>query len=141
MATSDDLRALALALPEAHERTSYGSPAFFVRRALFARMLDGRGLTDPGDGSLDPSVAWPAVAIRTASVAERELLIASQPRSFYATPHYDGYAMVLVRLATVGIDELRELLIEAWLARAPVRLRAQHEAELLRAASAGPDAG
>lgn len=134
MATSDDLRTLALALPEAHERTSYGSPAFFVRRALFARMLDGRGRTDPGDGSLDglPD-AWPAVAIRTASVAERELLIASQPRSFYATPHYDGYAMVLVRLATVDAEELRELLVEAWLARAPTRLRAQHEAALLGA--------
>ncbi|MDO8185092.1 hypothetical protein Q5424_03090 [Conexibacter sp. JD483] len=134
MATSDDLRALALALPEARERPSYGSPAFFVSRALFARMLDGRGHTDPGDGSLDGALEWPAVAVRTASVAERELLIASQPRSFYATPHYDGYPMVLVRLATVGTDELRELLVEAWLARAPARLRAAHEAELLGSA-------
>ena len=41
---------------------------------------------------------------------------------FFTTPHFDGYAAILVRLERIGLDDLEELLAEAWLARAPKRL-------------------
>jgi hypothetical protein len=41
---------------------------------------------------------------------------------FFTTPHFDGYPAVLVRLDVIGVDDLRELIVEAWLARAPKRL-------------------
>jgi hypothetical protein len=46
-------------------------------------------------------------------------LIADDPDVFFTTPHFDGYPMVLVRLASIGVTELRELVTEAWLAQAP----------------------
>jgi hypothetical protein len=41
---------------------------------------------------------------------------------FFTTPHFDGFAAVLVRLEEIALDELDELIVEAWLARAPKRL-------------------
>jgi hypothetical protein len=53
----------------------------------------------------------------------KEALLAARPRVYFTTPHFDGYAAVLVRLAVIGRAELRELLLEAWLHRAPVRTK------------------
>jgi hypothetical protein len=39
-----------------------------------------------------------------------------------ATPHFDGYPAVLVRLERIGLDDLTEVVVEAWLVRAPRRL-------------------
>ena len=38
------------------------------------------------------------------------------------TPHFDGYPAVLVRLEEIGLEDLDEVIVEAWLARAPKRL-------------------
>lgn len=114
MTTADDVRRIALSLPETIERPWFGTPGFRVRGRGFARIRE--------EG--DVLVVW------CADLADKEALIAADPRKFFTTPHYDGYAVVLVRLTEVDEQELRELLIDAWRVRAPKRVLAAHEAEL-----------
>ena len=100
--TLDEVRELALALPEAHERTSYGTPAFRVRDKLFARVLD--------DGE--------SIVIKM-DIDQREALLLSAPDVFSVTPHYQSYPMVIVRLGTIKRALLHELLTVAWRRAAP----------------------
>lgn len=109
--TEDDVRRLALSLPATTEKPSYGTPGFRVRDKLFARIRD--------EGDL--LVVW------VADLAEKEALLAAEPATFTTTPHYDGHPTVLVRMDVVGVDELAELLADAWRVRAPERLRAELE--------------
>ena len=51
----------------------------------------------------------------------KEALIQSEPDIFFTTPHFDGYPAVLIRLDRIPLDELEEIVVEAWLARAPKR--------------------
>lgn len=112
MASEDDVRRIALSLPETTERPSYGMPGFRVKDKLFARIRE--------EG--DVLVVW------CSDLGEKEALLHSGGEAFFTTPHYDGHPTVLVRFAAVDVDELRELLTEAWLARAPTRVRAAFEA-------------
>ena len=108
----DEVRALGLALPGVVEERSYGTPALKVNGKLLARLKE--------DGE--------TLALRV-GFEERQALVRSSPDVFYVTPHYENYPMVLVRLAAADPDELRELLEEAWLERAPKRVVAAWEAE------------
>src|SRR5262249_18964656 len=54
------------------------------------------------------------IAIRVHDLAEKEILLASRPSKLFTEPHYNGFPAVLVRLAAVGVDELEELLLNAW---------------------------
>ena len=56
---------------------------------------------------------------------EKEHLIERSPEIYFETPHYHGWPAVLVRAAAIGDDELRRRLREAWLRRAPAKLRRQ----------------
>lgn len=112
MVTEDDVRRIALSLPETTERSSYGTPGFRVKDKLFARIRE--------EG--DVLVAW------VSDVAEKEALIAADPARFFTLPHYDGYPTVLVRFAAVDVDDLTDVLTEAWRVRAPARLRAAFDA-------------
>ena len=56
----------------------------------------------------------------------REALIAEQPDVYFTTPHFSGYPAILVRLARIKRAELKELLVEAWLARAPKRVAKEY---------------
>ncbi|WP_113701863.1 MmcQ/YjbR family DNA-binding protein [Nonomuraea lactucae] len=106
MITEEDVRREALALPGTSERSMYGTPAFYVDRKWFAR------IRDEGD----------VLVVLCASEEDKRELIAAQPETFFTTPHYDGYAAVLVRFGAVERDELAELLTDAWRLRAPKRL-------------------
>ena len=99
------MRAIALALPETEERPSYGTPGFRVKDRLFAR------IREPG-----------VLVLRLIDEGEKDFLIRAEPAKFLSTPHYDGHPSVLVRLEAVDREELRELLADAWRARAPKRL-------------------
>jgi hypothetical protein len=59
---------------------------------------------------------------RVADEGVKFALIAAEPDVYFTTPHFDGYPMVLVRLAAIGATELRELVTDAWLAQAPKTL-------------------
>jgi hypothetical protein len=96
MASEDDVRELALALPDTVEKSSYGTPGFRVRDKLFARIREAGVL-----------VIW------CESLEEKDFLIEGDSEKFFTTPHYDGHAMVLVRLDAVDREELGELLAES----------------------------
>ena len=61
--------------------------------------------------------------LTVADLGEKEALLALRPEVFSTTPHYDGYAAVLLALEGVDVEELAELVTEAWRVKAPVRLR------------------
>ncbi|MBA2505657.1 MAG: MmcQ/YjbR family DNA-binding protein [Thermoleophilaceae bacterium] len=93
MSTERDVREIALSLPATKEKPSYGMPGFRVKDRLFARIRE--------EGVL---VVW------CESLDEKEFLIGAEPEKFFTVPHYDGHAMILVRLPVVDAEELRELL-------------------------------
>jgi hypothetical protein len=123
MASWRVVRRLALALPETSERTSYGNPAWAVRdkpfaweRPLGAADIAALGATAPKGAIL---------GIRTDGLEMKEALIASDPAVFFTTPHFDGYAAVLIRLGKITPAKLERVLVDAWLARAPKRLASE----------------
>jgi len=105
------LRKLALAFPGVEEGTSYGTPAFRVRKKLLARIHDETGslvlLTD---------------------IEQKEVLLAADPKVFHTTPHYDGHGAILIRLDRVDPRDLEQLFEDVWRARAPRTLIAEYEA-------------
>lgn len=56
----------------------------------------------------------------------KSALIAGDPTVFFTTPHFDGYPAILVQLDAIGLDDLREVIVEGWLVRAPGRLAATY---------------
>jgi hypothetical protein len=101
------VRQIALALPETEEGLSYGTPAFRVRGKLFVR------LHESGD----------TLVVRIDD-DERAMRMKADPKAFFITDHYLGYPWVLVRLAAVRRNDLRDLLKEAWRLSAPKKLAA-----------------
>ena len=120
MATWDDVDRLARSLPETEEGSSYGNRAWTVKGKAFAweRPLRKADLEALGDAAPD----GPILGARVEHVVAKEALLADDPGVYFATPHFDGYPAILVRLEEIGAAELEELLAEAWLARAPKRI-------------------
>jgi len=52
----------------------------------------------------------------------KDVLLRSNPKAYFTTPHFDGYPAVLVQLEKISVKELKEAVVEAWLARAPKRI-------------------
>jgi hypothetical protein len=129
VASWDDVRRIALSLPETSERLSHGHPMWRVRDKGFVweRPLRAADLKALGNGA----PTGPILGARMEHLGAKEALIADRPDVYFTTPHFDGYAAVLVELEEIGLDELRELIVEAWLARAPKRLAVQYAAEYL----------
>jgi hypothetical protein len=124
MATWDDVRRIALALPETTERGSHDDlPAWRVRDKLFVweRPLRRGDLAALGDAAPD----GPILGARVPDEGAKEALLADDPEVYFTTPHFDGYPAVLIRLDRIGVEELTELVTEAWLSRAPKRLAGQ----------------
>ncbi|MFC1430574.1 MmcQ/YjbR family DNA-binding protein [Streptacidiphilus sp. N1-3] len=127
MATWDDVRRLALALPETSERLSRENVHWWVKDKSFVwerplRRTDIEALTALGATAPD----GPVLGARVADTGVRQALIASNPDVFFTIPHFDGYPAVLVRLDRIDPTELGELIVEAWLLRAPKRLAQQY---------------
>ncbi len=61
-----------------------------------------------------------------ADVGVKEALVGDDPSIYFTTPHFNGYPAVLVRLDEISADELNELIVEAWLCRAPKRLAKEY---------------
>jgi hypothetical protein len=97
----DAVRQIGLALPGAEEGTAYGSPALKVGGKMFVCIAIHR--------SAEPD----SLALHVGFM-QREDLIAEDPKTFYLTDHYLNSPVVLVRLARVREDVLRELLAMAW---------------------------
>jgi hypothetical protein len=124
MATQDDVRRIALALPGAFEEE---------RGFAFAVLNRGKrkGFAWIWLERIQPKktrVPCPRViAVRVADEAEKEMLLAADEEKFFTEPHYNGYPAVLVRLSAIGVDELTELITDAWRCQAPVALVAAYD--------------
>jgi hypothetical protein len=124
MATWEDVSRIALSLPEAREQPLRDLRAWRVRDKLFVweRPLRRSDLRALGDRAPD----GPILGARVEHLVAKEALIADDPEVFFTIPHFDGYAAVLVRLERISVEELEELIVEAWLARAPKRLAREY---------------
>ena len=120
MATWDDVRAIALELPATEEVVSRDLRQWKVKKKLFVweRPLRKADLGALGEDAPDGPIlgAW------VEHLGAKEAMLADDPSLYFTTPHFDGYAIVLARLDAIGEYDLRELIVEAWLARAPARL-------------------
>jgi hypothetical protein len=120
VATWDDVRRLALALPETSEQSSRGLTHWVVKDKTFVweRPLRRADIAALGDQAPD----GPILGARVEHLGIKEALLASDPDVFFTTPHFDGFPAVLVRLERIAAPELEELVVDAWLSRAPPRL-------------------
>jgi hypothetical protein len=128
MATWDDVRELALALPETSEDVSRDQRRWRVKDKGFVweRPLRRSDYEALGDAAPDGPILGAWVEHELAKKA----LIADDPSIYFTTPHFDGYPAILVQLDPIDRDELREVITEAWLCRAPKRLLKAYLAEL-----------
>jgi hypothetical protein len=124
VATWDDVRRIALALPETSERVSREHRQWKVKDKLFVweRPLRRADLEALGDDAPE----GPILGARVEHLGAKEALLADDPGVYFTTPHFDGYPAILVRLDEIGPEELNELIVEAWLVRAPRRLAASY---------------
>lgn len=126
VATWQDVRRIALALPEVTE-SGFGQAGgagwrvrdkgFVWERPLRKRDLEELGADAPTGDILGAHVP---------DLGAKEALIASNPGVYFATSHFEGYKAVLVRLDRIDVTELEELVAEAWLCRAPKRLAKEY---------------
>ena len=107
MVTAAELRELALGLPGAQERETWGHPTFRVRDKIFASMYEG----DVG-----------AIATVKASPEEQTVVVSADPTTFGLASHVGRYGWTTIGLDRVDPDELRELVVEAWRRTAPKRV-------------------
>jgi hypothetical protein len=127
VASWEQVRRLALALPEVVERPAHGNVAWRVKDKLFVweRPLREKEIAELGDAAPD----GPILGARVEDLVAKEAMIAEEPELYFTTSHFDGYPSVLVRLDRIGAADLEELVVEAWLARAPKRLAEAYLAE------------
>jgi hypothetical protein len=118
--TWEDVRRIALALPETSEAESRGLRQWRVKDKGFVweRPLRRADFDALGDAVPD----GPILGVRVEHLGAKEALLADDPDVYFTTPHFDGYPAVLVRLDRIALAELTEVIVEAWLARAPKRL-------------------
>jgi hypothetical protein len=124
MATRADVRRIALALPgveEANDRFAFSVQSKGKAKGIAWVWLER---VDPKKARVpQPKV----LAIRVASLSEKDMILASDSKKFFTEPHYNGYPAVLVRLAEVTVADLRMLIGDAWRSQAPRELVRQLE--------------
>jgi len=120
MADWEDVRRVALALPETSEDVSHGHRRWRVRDKLFAweRPLRPKEVSELGDNAPD----GPILGARVEHLGAKEALLADDPELYFTTSHFDGYPAILARLPRLSLADLEELVTEAWLVRAPKKL-------------------
>jgi hypothetical protein len=129
MATWEDVSRLALELPEAEEEVRREKRCWTIKKKLFVweRPLRNSDHEALGDSAPD----GPILGARVEHEVAKQALIADDPNVFFTTPHFDGYPAILVQLDNIGLDDLREVIVEAWLVRAPKRLAKSYADESL----------
>jgi hypothetical protein len=120
MADDDDVRRLALALPGVVEIDSDGFDFRVADRGFVWSYPERR----PGR----PRVIRADIAVLyVGDEAEKQALLLGEPAIFFTTPGYDGWPLVMLRLAEVDAGRLAELVTDAWRMRAPAPLAADFD--------------
>jgi len=115
MSDADDVRRLAKALPHVEEIKSDG----------FDFRVGGKGFvwSYPERRPGKPRVIRTDIAVLyVGDEAEKQALLLGEPDVFFTTPGYDGFPLVMTRLAELDVERLRELITDAWQMRAPETL-------------------
>ncbi|HEV7203303.1 MAG TPA: MmcQ/YjbR family DNA-binding protein [Jatrophihabitans sp.] len=112
MADADDIRGVALALPEVEEVESDGFD-FRVAGKGFVWSYPERA---PGRRRV---IRTDVAVLYVGDEAEKQALLLGEPDLFFTTPGYDGWPLVMLRLPAVTVDRLAELVTDAWRMRAP----------------------
>ena len=115
MADADDVRAVALALPHVEEIDSDGFD-FRVAGKGFVWSYPER---PPGQRRV---IRTDIAVLYVGDEAEKQALLLGEPALFFTTPGYDGFPLVMLRLAEVSQARLAELITDAWRMRAPAVL-------------------
>ena len=129
MASFDDVRLIVDGLPETTERVSRDHLFWRVRGKGFVweRPLRATDIEELGEDAPE----GPVLGARLPDLSAKAALLADPSGVYFTTSHFDGHPAILVRLADIPADELRELIVEAWLVRAPARVaRGYAEAHL-----------
>jgi hypothetical protein len=119
VASQDDVRRIALALPEVDEAVD-----------IFAFSVVNKGkakgfawVWNERIAPKKPKVANPSVlAVRVPHDSDKADLIAAAPDIYFTEPHYNGFPAILVRLGNIDTAELTEILTDAWRCQAPKAL-------------------
>ena len=115
MADADDVRRLALGLPGVEEIDSDG----------FDFRVGGKGFVwsyperRPGHRR---EIRTDIAVLFVGDEGEKQALLLGEPDLFFTTPGYDGWPLVMLRLAEVDVARLTELVTDAWRMRAPAAL-------------------
>jgi hypothetical protein len=115
MADADDVRRFALALPHVVEIESDGFD-FRVADKGFVWSYPERS---PGRKRV---IRTDIAVLFVGDEAEKQALVLGEPALFFTTPAYDGWPLVMLRLAEVGVERLGELIVDAWQMRAPTEI-------------------
>ena len=113
---------LALAMP--YVTVEYGTadnPVYQVGRKSFIFFRNPRpDAVDPDTGERYPDV----IVLWVASEADKQALVQDEASPFFTTAHFDGHSSVLLRASRIGeltVQELAEVVQDAWLSRASAR--------------------
>ena len=115
VADADDVRRLALALPQVEEVDSDG----------FDFRVGGKGFvwSYPERTPGRPRVIRTDIAVLfVGDEAEKQALLLGEPELFFTAPGYDDWPLVMLRLAQVDAGRLAELVTDAWRMRAPAAI-------------------
>ncbi|HEY3781474.1 MAG TPA: hypothetical protein VGL56_10350 [Fimbriimonadaceae bacterium] len=119
MATQEDVRRIAMALPGVLESEEHFAFSVMVKGKPKGIIWLWNERVDPKK----PKVPNPGVlAIRTANLSAKEMLLGSDSKKFFTEDHYNGYPAILVRLEEVTPEDLEDLILEAWRTKAPKEL-------------------
>ena len=112
MADADDVRRVALGLPHVTEIDSDGFDFRVADKGFVWSYPERR----PGKPRL---IRTDVAVLYVGDEAEKQALLLGEPDTFFTTREYDGLPLVMLRLARVDGDRLRELVTDAWRMRAP----------------------
>lgn len=120
MATWEDVRRVALGLPETFERSHRGLLDWRVKHRESGKLFVWERPLGKGDRLAlgDAAPDGPVLGARVPDLGAKEAVLASDPEVYFTIPHFDGYPAVLVRLERISVGDLEELVVEAWLCRA-----------------------
>lgn len=130
-ATPEDIDAICAALPETELGVSWGDrPTWKVPRGekgkgFLLYRAPNKTAVDPGTGVMYDDL----VVIQTPTAVEKQALVDDESTPFFTIDHFRNYDAVLVqqsRLGELDVEELREIITDAWAKRAPARLVREH---------------